>query len=120
MYPSEIPTQPPGTLTYPLALSDLAFESTDPSSSLGSRLSPISIDPFLLLTPLEPCLPSSSSGLAGNLARKPFAWVSHQNRQWIPLTDNHSVPQKRIPHIVPHSSHPYPCQLFTINYTTLK
>ena len=35
VYPSEIPTHPPGKLTHPLALADLASESTGPNSSLS-------------------------------------------------------------------------------------
>ena len=39
VYPSEIPTQLRGTLTHPLTLANPGFGSTDPSSSLSSRLS---------------------------------------------------------------------------------
>ena len=50
MYPSEIPTQTPGTLTYTLVWVDLASESTGPSSSLSSRLSLTVASLRLLLT----------------------------------------------------------------------
>ena len=43
----------------------------------------------LLLFCLGPCLPSSSSGLVGDLTRKPFVWVSPQNRQRNPMTGTH-------------------------------
>ena len=107
VYPSEIPTKPPGTPTHPLALADLASESTSPKSSLSNRLSltvafpRLLLTAFFLLTALGPCLPSSSSGLVGDLARMPFVWVSRQNRQRNPLTGTHPHPQKRIPPIVP-------------------
>ena len=48
VYPSEIPTQPPGTLT--LALAGLASESTGPNSSVSSHLSLTVVFPRLLLT----------------------------------------------------------------------
>ena len=92
VYPSEIPTQSPGTLTHPLALADPASESIGPNSSRRSCLSLSITFPRLLLTALGPCLPSSSSGLAGNLARKPFVWISRQNEQRNPLTNTHSHP----------------------------
>ena len=58
----------------------------------------------LLLTALGPCLSLSFSGLVGNLAHKPFVWVSRQNRQRNPLTGTQPHPQKRMPPIVPHIS----------------
>ena len=75
-------------------------------SSLSSHLSLTVTFPWLLLTALGPSLPSSSSGLVGNLARKPFVWVSCQNRQRNPLTGTHPHPhpQKRMPPIVQHKS----------------
>ena len=101
VYLSEIPTQPPGTLTHPLALADLTSESTGPSSSLGGCLSLTVAFPRLLLTDLSSWLLSpfdcfllltafsswpnpslSSSGLV-DLARKPFVWASRQNGQRI-------------------------------------
>ena len=97
-YPSRISTQPPGTLIHPLALADLASESTGSNSSLSSCLSLTIAFPQLLLTALGPCLSSSFSGLIGDLTRKPFMWVSHQNRQRN-LTGTH--PQKWIPNIMP-------------------
>ena len=42
-------------------------------------------------------LSSSSSGLVGNLARKPFVWASCQNRQRNPLTGAHPHPQNECP-----------------------
>ena len=56
---------------------------------------------FLLFTALGPCLSLSSSGLIGNLAHKPFVWVSCQNRQRNPLTGTHLHPQKWMPCIMP-------------------
>ena len=50
VYQSEITTQPPGTLTHPLALANPASVSTDPSSLLSSRLSLTSVDCSVLLT----------------------------------------------------------------------
>ena len=35
-------------------------------------------------------LPASSSGLVGDIALKPFVWVSRQNRQMDRLTDTHT------------------------------
>ena len=35
-------------------------------------------------------LPLSSSGLVGDLARKPFVWASRQNRQRDPMTHTHT------------------------------
>ena len=90
VYPSEIPSQPPGTLTHPLTLANPATGSTGPSFSLCSRLSLTLAFPRLLLTALGPCLPSSSSGLVVNLARKPFVLFSRQNRQRNLLTGTHS------------------------------
>ena len=70
------------------------------------RLPPTSVDCPLLLTPLGLCLSSSFSGLIGNLARKPFVWVSPQNRQRNPQTGTHLPlhPQNECTHIVPQSS----------------
>ena len=48
MYPKEIPTQLPGTLTHSLALADLASGSTSPNS----RLSLTVAFPWLSLTPI--------------------------------------------------------------------
>ena len=103
VYPSEIPTHSPGTLTHPLTLADQASESTGPSSSLSCRISLTVTFPRLLLTALEPCL-SLSSGFVGNIACKAFEWVSHQNRQMNPLTGTHPhpYPQKWMPNVVPH------------------
>ena len=75
MYLNEIPTQLPGTLTRPLALADLFQQSPLSDCRLSLTLTNSS-----LLTALGPCLSSSSSSLIGNLVRKPFVWVSHQNR----------------------------------------
>ena len=89
---SKNPTQLPGTLTRPLAFAKPVSGSTGHSSSPSSRPSP---DFCWLLSPvLRICLPSFSSGLVGNLARKPFVWVSRQNRQKDPLAGTHPNPQK--------------------------
>ena len=50
MYPSEIPTQPPGTLTHPLTLANPASGFTGPCSSLGGCLSLTVASHRLLLT----------------------------------------------------------------------
>ena len=76
VYPSEIPTQTTGTLTHPLTLANPDSGSTGLSSLPSSYLSLAIAFPWFLLTAffcslLWPCLPSSSSGLVGNLARKP-------------------------------------------------
>ena len=104
VYPNEIPTQQPGTQTHPLVLADLACGSTSPNSSLqqpplSNRPLFLTVANFRLLIALEPCLSSSSSRLAGNLVRKPFVWVSHQNQQRNPLTgaDPHPHPQNECP-----------------------
>ena len=57
---------------------------------------------FLLLTIDCPVLsvtflPFSSSGLVGDLACKPFVWVSRQNRQRDPLTGTHRHPHNECP-----------------------
>ena len=79
-------------------LANSASESTGPSScfllptALFCRL-PCSINWFLLFTAscsLWTFLPLSSSGLMGNLTRKPFVWVSRQNRQRDPLIVTHT------------------------------
>ena len=50
LYLGEIPTQPPGMLTHPLTLADLASESTSPNSLLSSHLSLTITFTGLLLT----------------------------------------------------------------------
>ena len=96
-YPNEILTQLPGTLTHPLKLADQASGPTSPKPSLlqpplfDRRLS-LTVANSTLLTSLGPCLSSSSSSLVWNLARKPFVWVSCQNRQRNPLTGSHPHP----------------------------
>ena len=92
VYSSEIPKQPPGTLTHPLALANLASESIGSNSSLGSRLSLTIAFPWLSLTALGPCLPSYFSSLVGNLACKPIVWVLHQKDKgilWLALALTH-------------------------------
>ena len=103
VYSGEIPTKLPGTLTHPLMLANAASESTGPSSC--SLLFTAS---FCRLPPSVDCpvlsLPSSS-GPVGDLARKPFVWVSHKNRQRDPLPGTHPHPHtQRMPNIVPHIS----------------
>ena len=104
VYSSEIPTKSSGTLTHPLTL---AIPATGPNSRLSATVGfprllptalsywlPWSVDCPVLLTALfcsGTFLPSSSSGLVGNLARKPFVWVSRQNWQRDPLTGTHSL-----------------------------
>ena len=65
--------------------------------SLSGRRFSLAVANSSLLTPLRPCLSSSSSGLVGNLAHKPFAWVLHQNRQRNPLTVALPYPQNECP-----------------------
>ena len=103
--PSEIPTQPPWTLTHSLTLADPASGSPGPSSPLGDRLSLTVAFPWLLLISLGPCLSSSTSGLIGNLTHKLFVWVLRQNRWRNPLIATHPHPQKLMPPIVPQISH---------------
>ena len=100
VYSNKISIQLTGTLTHPFVHADPTSGSTGPSSSLSSRLSPTAVNSSLLLTVLVPCLSSSSFGLVGNLARKPFAWVSRVNRRRNPLTGTH-------PHL-PKRMHPRP------------
>ena len=102
VYPNEIPTQLPGTLTHPLVLSDLASGPTSPNfslqqQSLSDRRLCMTVTNSYLLTALGPCFSSSSFGLLGYLACKPFVWVSHQNRQRNPLTGPHPHPQNECP-----------------------
>ena len=54
-----------------------------------------------LFTALGTCLSSSSSGLVGNLARKPFVWVSRQNRQRNPLTGAYPHPHPQPQNVCP-------------------
>ena len=71
---------------------------------------PPSTDWLILLTSLFcllRCFPwdlpfSSSSGLVGNLARKPFGWVSRQNRQRESSDWHLPTPNQWIPNIVSH------------------
>ena len=87
MYSSEIPTKPPGTLTHPFTLANLASESIGPSSCLLSPADCPVLPTSLFCSGIF--LPSSSAGLVWDLARKPFVWVSRQNRQMDPLTGTH-------------------------------
>ena len=70
----------PHSLTHPLTLAKSASGSTCPSSRLSltvgfSRLLWTALSCWLPCSVLGPCLPSSSSGLVGDLAHKPFVWV---------------------------------------------
>ena len=79
--------QPPfSTVSFPRHLSTGLFCPLLCSASF-SWLAPI----------LRLWLPSSSSGLVGNLARKPFVWVSHQNRQRNLLTGTYPHPHNECP-----------------------
>ena len=70
-----------------------------PTLHFSSSLSLTIAFPWLSITPIcsllwvlaFPFL--SSSGLIGNLVRKPFVWVLHQNRQRNPLTGPYPCPQ---------------------------
>ena len=108
VYPNEIPTQLPRTLTHPLALVDLVSGSTSSNSSLqqppiSDRCLSLTVAISYLLTALGPCPSSSSSGLVGNLARKPFE-VSFAPKQTEDPSDWRSptpIPTERMPTIVP-------------------
>ena len=74
---------------------DLDSGSTSPDSSLqqlllSDRRFSLTVANSYLLTALRPCLSSSSSGLVGNLARKPFEWVSRQNKGILLLALTHT------------------------------
>ena len=106
MYSSEIPTKSQGMLTHPLTLANLAYQSPGSSScsllptALFCRL--VCFASFSWLS--ETSLLSSFSGLEGDLTRKPFVWVSRQNRQRDHLTGTptHTHTEKRMPSIVSH------------------
>ena len=109
VYSSEIPTKSPGMLML-TALScrlPCSVHFSVLHLSLDCRLPPtfvrypfLSTDLFFLLTDSGTFLPSYSSGLVGDLARKPFVWVSRQNRQRNLLTGTYPHPQKWMPPIV--------------------
>ena len=81
-------------LTWPLG--PLVLTPPSAAASLSDRcLSLTVLTPFC--SALRPRLSLSSYGLVGNLARKPFVWVSHQSGQRKPLTGAHPHPQKRMP-----------------------
>ena len=79
-----------------------------PTPHFSSRLS-LTVANSSLLTALGPCLSSSSSSLVGNLARKSFVWVSHQNRQKNTLTSAH-------PHLHPQNKCPPSCHSARIHF----
>ena len=88
VYSSKIPTKPPGTLTHPFrgaipAPGPTHTSSRPPLTSVDCPVLSTSLDRFVLSTSVDSgtFLPSSSSGLVRNLARKPFMWVSRQNRR---------------------------------------
>ena len=127
--------QLPGTLT-PLAMTNLASGSTGPNPSLqqpllSDRRLSLTVANSYLFTALGSCISSSSSGLVGNLTRKPFVWVSRQNRRRNPLTGDHSHPhlQNECPpscHITPkqHSltkftKFPLTCLIVNSNLTSM-
>ena len=110
---SEIPTRPLRMLTHLLTLANSASQSTGSSSHL-SRLS-ASPDFCRLLSPVDCAVllltglfcsllgpsfprPLGKSRLVGNLARKPFVWISRQNRQRNLLTGTY--PPNEYPHRV--------------------
>ena len=100
VYQSEIPTQPPGTLTRPLALADLVSKSTVSNSSLGSRLFLNVALPRLLLTAFFHWLPGELPSLVFFRSRwksrvQALLWVSRQNRQKNSLTGTHPHPHPR-------------------------
>ena len=109
VHPNATPTQLPGTLTHPLALTDLVSVFTGPNSSLqqpplSDRSLSLTVANSYLLITIGLCLSSSSSGLVGNLAGKLFVWASHQNRQRSPLTGTH-------PHPLPQNECPPSCHI---------
>ena len=120
---------PQGTLTHPLTLVNPTSGTTGPCSRLSRSsdssdfcwlLSPsdcpvlstaffCSANCLLLLAAsfcllLWPCLPLSSFDLVGNLALKPFVWVSRQNRQNDPLTGTHTDTHRNECHPSCHNS----------------
>ena len=126
-YPSEIPTQPPGTLTHPFALADMASESIGPNSSLNSRLSLTVTFRRLLLTaffcslPWDLAFPRLLPVSQETSRASPLCGVSRQNRQRDPLNGTHPHSQKRMPPIVPHFLFflfffPFLLSLFLIRY----
>ena len=68
------------------------LDSQVPAHRLAVALLLSPVDCLLLFTALGPCLPSSSSGLVGNRARKLFVWVLRQNKQRNTLTVTHPHP----------------------------
>ena len=109
VYPNEIPTQLPGTLTHPLALTGLASGSTCPNSSLqqpplSDRRLSLTVGNSYLLTALGPSLSSSSSGLVGNLARKPFVrFAPKQIKEPSDWRSSTLTPTERMLTIMPQS-----------------
>ena len=115
MYLSKIPTKPLGMLTHLLTLANPAWVHRPSSYSLllialFSGL--VCSLPWSLQFPSLDCLLFSSgtflplsSGLVGNLTRKPFMWVSHQNRQRDPLTGTHTHTQRNKCHPSHHNGH---------------
>ena len=77
------PAQSPQVLT-------LAVACTLLLTALSCSLLPTALVCSLFLTDTGTFLPSSSSGLVGDLAHKPFVWLSRQNRQRDPLTSIHT------------------------------
>ena len=93
MYSSEIPTQSPGMLAHPLTLATGSSFSFLLPTALFCRQScslHFSVLPWTFLF-------SSSTGLTGNQARKPFVWVSRQNRQRNLLTGTYPHPYNECP-----------------------
>ena len=78
------------------------LDSQVPTPRFNSRLPSerrlsLTVDNSYPLTALRPCFSLSSSSLVGDNARKPFAWVSRQNRQRSPLAGAHPHAQKECP-----------------------
>ena len=98
----EIPTKPPETLTHHLTLANRASATQVLALAfLDLRLSPISVDcpglsTGIFCSGLGLCLPSSSSCLVGDLVRKPFLWISNQNRKK-GSSDWHTHPHNKCP-----------------------
>ena len=101
VYSNETPTKPLGLLTHFLALVNPASSNVFLDRQLPQLLStglfswlvcsahfPRLLCPADCLT--RAFLPSSSSSLVGDLARKPFLWASRQNRQRNLLTGTYT------------------------------
>ena len=99
VYPSEIPTQLPGTLTHPLVLADPASWSTGPYSSFNSCLSMTVAFPWLSLTPVcsllwdlaFPRLLPVSLEISDTISLCGFQTKTDKGILWVALTHTHTT-----------------------------